>query len=122
MNLKESLPPKIASIILPRIVSANDIQIALPSDIGADGRFGTVWLVATAEKLLVVPERDGSPTIGAWIPTEPREIPVKEIKSVKSDSLVGSSRLVAELDGRKEVLLYYSGALASKFGEAAWAP
>ncbi len=127
MNLKDALPESLQEEVRARFGDQDDIQIALAADLSPGGSFGETWLVASAEQVMVAPIGDGAPSQEGvsrdddLFPPEVRTFPTKCFSKVRTEALVGCSRLVADVDGRQEVLLYYSGDLNDRFAEAAWA-
>jgi len=127
MNLKDKLPAALEEEVRAVLGDGDDLQIAVAADLCPHGDYGETWLVASSEKVLVAPLVDGKPEDGTeapvakLFPAESRSFPTKHLKNVRTESLVGCSRLVAEVDGRQEVLLYYSGNLTDRFAEVAWA-
>jgi len=124
MDLLKTMPGDVCEAVRSRMDEGEDVVLSLPGDIDAYGEFVPVWLVASSQRLLVVPEADGGKRpegTAPWYPAGVREFPVKSVKSAKVEALVGCSRLTADLDGRLEVLLYFTEAHASEFAEAGWA-
>ncbi|MCK4300501.1 MAG: hypothetical protein KAX80_13245, partial [Planctomycetes bacterium] len=127
MNLKDALPESLQEEVRARFGDQDDIQIALAADLSPGGSFGETWLVASAERVMVAPIGDSAPSQEGvsrdddLFPPEVRTFPTKCFSKVRTEALVGCSRLVADVDSRQEVLLYYSGDLNDRFAEAAWA-
>ena len=127
MNLKDPLPQWLQEEVRARLGAEDGLHIALAADLSPTGAFGETWLVASAERVMVAPPPDGGSEAE---PDHPREhlfpagvrtFPTRSFDKVRAEALVGCSRLVAEVDGREEVLLYYSGYLVDRFAEVAWA-
>lgn len=110
MKLIETMPPEIAEKCRHLIGLDERVRISVATDMTMDGSYGERWLVATDERLLVL-SRDGD--------HETADLPIKEIKSVKAEVLVGGGRLEVHVDGRVSEVLYYSGSLMDKFSETA---
>ena len=109
MKLLEAMPPEMDGKVRGALETSEEIYIGVATDMTSDGRFGQRWLVATDRRLLVFPEDDA----------EPLEVPMKEIKSAKTELMVGGGKLEVRVDGRVSEMLYYSSSLSSKFAEVA---
>ena len=112
MILKETLPKSIENAI--REASGDgEIQVAIASDIGNDGRFGEQWLVATDVDVMVFsPNGD--------IASLDKKFPIKDLIAVKAQSLIGGSALEAiTSSGDLIELLQYSNVHSTKFAAAA---
>jgi len=138
MNLKDPLPETFPQEARTRLGDEDDIQIAVAADLSPHGAYGETWLVASADEVVVAPLPAGEPSgeddppVGEVFdppagggPTlfarGVRSFPTKDLEKVRTEALVGCHRLVADVDGRREVLLYYSGDLQDRFAEVAWA-
>jgi ATP-binding cassette subfamily B protein len=129
VNLKDPLPPTIQGTVGTHFGDGDNVQIALAGDLSPEGTFGETWLVASTDLVLVAPLADGAGSSAGLQEAAPRELfptglrtfPTKTLRHVHGEPLIGGFRLVAEVDGRREVLLYYSGYLKERFAEAAWA-
>jgi len=90
-----------------------DLETALATDVGRDGRFGERWLVATDKRVLVF-----SPNGGEAVEPE-HDLLFENIETVTTDNLVGLAALEAKVDGDTVELLRYSNSLTKKFSKAA---
>ena len=95
---------KIRSALLP----AEDPLIQVSTDMDHDGAYGRVWLVATADRVLVIPEAGSDGTV---------EVAIHDIARVRSEALVGGHRLELERNGKPAICLLYSRSLGEKFAE-----
>ncbi|MBN2309074.1 MAG: ABC transporter ATP-binding protein [Candidatus Hydrogenedentes bacterium] len=82
------------------------------TDLRRDGTFGERWLAVTTDRVMMFP--DGDRRNG---PEE--ELPLRDIKEVKSVHLVGQMALEVETDGRKMELMRCTNSLAERFGKVA---
>jgi ATP-binding cassette subfamily B protein len=112
MDWLENTPPPIRES-LKTLNLDGDLELALATDVGRDGRFGERWLVATKERLLVF-----SPDGKAAVQPD-HDLTFERIESVASDNLVGLAALEAKVDGDTVELLRYSNTLTKKFSKAA---
>ena len=110
-NLMKLLEPvngavekKIRSALLP----TEDPLIQVSTDMDHDGAYGRVWLVATADRVLVIPEGGSDGTV---------EVAIRDIARVRSEALVGGYRLELERNGKPGISLLYSRSLGEKFAE-----
>jgi len=135
VNLKDPLPQTLQGTVSAHFGDGDNIQIALAGDLSPEGTFGETWLVASTDQVMVAPRPSGDGHPDGTLPSAPapegspnhlfplgvRTFPTKTLRRVQGEPLIGGFRLVAEVDGRREVLLYYSGYLKERFAEAAWA-
>ena len=112
MRLVESISSEIDERLRRTIDPNETLRIGVATDIAEDGRFGKRWLIVTDRRLLVLSgeEKDQDGRL---------ELPVRGIKSAKTEPLVGGGRLEVETDGRTMELLRYSNSLVKKFVEVA---
>ncbi len=110
-NLMKLLEPvtgavekKIRSALLP----TEDPLIQVSTDMDHDGAYGRVWLVATADRVLVIPEGGSDGTV---------EVSIHDIVRIRSEALVGGHRLELERNGKPAICLLYSRSLGEKFAE-----
>ena len=84
MDLLKTMPGDVCEAVRSRMDEGEDVVLSLPGDIDAYGEFVPVWLVASSQRLLVVPEADGGKRpegTAPWYPAGVREFPVKSVKS-----------------------------------------
>src|SRR5207253_1851902 len=91
---------------------SENLIAAVPADLTPHGSFGEEWLVVTKERLLVFQPNGGQPT--------PRlDLPVAELKSPATDSLIGGAALHATLDGQVVEIVRYTNARQRQFSRVA---
>ncbi len=95
---------KISSALLPM----EEPLIRVWTDLDNDGAYGRVCLVATAERVLVLPESGPNGTI---------DLAMQDIVGVRSEVLVGGHRLELERLGKPTISVQYSRTLGEKFAE-----
>lgn len=112
MILKETLPESVNSAL--QVISKDaEISISIASDIGDDGQFGEQWLVVTADDVMVFSPNGSVASLN-------KNIPIKNLINVKTQSLIGGSTLEAITSGGELVeLLPYSNYHSTKFAAAA---
>jgi len=90
-----------------------ELLLCAAADIADGDRFGERWLVLTPERILVAEQRNGS--------MEPIvQLPLSQVKSAKTETLVGAGILEVTLDdGRRIELLRYTSTLNQEFAWAA---
>ena len=104
---------KTSASIEGKIAAALDhnehILVRAATDMDAAGQFGRQWVVATAQRLLVVSDVDG----------EDISIPIAHIDACHTEPLVGGGRLDIEQSAAPTLSLYYTSSEAAKFSEIA---
>ncbi len=108
--LSEPLPPDVEEKLKGIIGPDEEVRMSLAGDLREDGTFGKRWLVVTDRRLFAFPSD---------LSEIPFEISLKEIKSAKSELLVGGGRLEIEIDGKVSDPIYFSNSLSGKFSDAA---
>ncbi len=112
MILREELPEHVQRVVEEHTGDA-EIQITMAGDIGGDGRFGELWLVATDDDVMVF-SPDGEQV------SLSKKLPLKDISGVQAHALIDSSALEATTSGGELVeLLRYSNVHCAKFAAAA---
>jgi ATP-binding cassette subfamily B protein len=86
-----------------------EVLIRVFSDIKADHSFGRQWLVATRQRVLVVPEDDKPIT----------EVAFKRMTVARTEALVSAARLEIEQRDGPNVQVPYSNSMGTKFSEVA---
>ena len=92
------------------VPAAEEVLIRASTDMEADGRFGRQWLVATATRVVVVPEREGAAV---------QQVALTELCQARTEPMVGGGQLELECRDAPTVYLPYSGSEGSKFSEIA---
>ncbi len=82
--------------------------IRVESDLGADGRFGTQWVVVTPKRVLVYQNGEDGNVI---------DIPIDEISIARTEGLIGGARLEIHRKNAPSVYVPFSKTLAQKFSE-----
>jgi len=144
MNRLEPLPDHVAAQLAARNVALSDVIICAQTDLSHAGAFGEAWLLVTAEALYVASgdsrgeERHeagwrrlfsrGAATkttntntngVMRWELRDLRCIPLSALGEIKVDNLNGNGVLVAEVDGKPQLICRYSNTMARKFGQFA---
>lgn len=88
------------------------LHLLTETDIGQDGGFGRQWLAVTSERVVVYPENGklGAPAV---------DVPLSEMREVKSARTVGQTVVYAETPGKRVELLRCSNSLAERFAKVA---
>lgn len=90
-----------------------EAEACLCTDLSLDGRFLNEWILLNKDKLAIFTALEG----GRF---ERRlEVPLREIKRIRTDRRIGNGYLVAETDGGFVPLIRYSSALDQKVREFA---
>ena len=82
--------------------------IRVQSDLGADGRFGTQWVVVTPQRILVYQNGEEGEVI---------DIPIEQIALARTEGLIGGARLEIHRKNAPSVFVPFSKTLAQKFSE-----
>lgn len=106
-SLPDEVKTKIGGLSDP-----SEVSLSIESDVDPDGLMGKQWLVVTDNRLYVVCRNHQGPEIR-------RDILLKDVSEVKSEALVGSGCLIANVRGDYVPLVRYSNAVAKEFGFAA---
>src|SRR5438128_2198666 len=105
-NLSDTLPRSIEEMV--GADNGGGPVVAVAADLTLQGAFGEEWLVVTRDRLLVFPSNGAQPT--------PRlDLPLAELRSPATDSLVGGSALVATVNGESLELVRYTNARQQRF-------
>ena len=106
----ENLPAGIDHLLRRAKTPEEEVIIQVATDMDGQDRFGERWLVVTDQHLFF---------FGPGGSDGPVQLPVRDIKEVRAEPLVGGGRLEVESRKGETVHLYYSGSLAPKFSEIA---
>lgn len=112
MILRETPPASVERSL--RKVSGNaEAQITIASDIVDGGQFGEQWLVATADHIMVFSPDGHEASLR-------KKLSLRDLKEVKTQSLIGSGALEATTcKGELVEIVYYSNVHSGKFAAAA---
>ena len=108
MKLIEPINGAVEKKIRTALLPAEDPLIQVSTDMDQNGVYGRVWLVATAGRVLVIPESGPDGTV---------DVAIQDIVRVRSEVLVGGHRLELERIGEPAISLLYSRSLGEKFAE-----
>ncbi|MDA0711593.1 MAG: ABC transporter transmembrane domain-containing protein, partial [bacterium] len=101
---QNGLVQRIASTLAPE----EEELIRVSSDLGADGRFGSQWVVVTPKRVLIYQDgEDGDAT----------EVAIEEILVARTESLIGGARLEIHRKQAPSILVPFSKTLSQKFSE-----
>ena len=106
----DSLPSHLDFEIVRLLAPEEKMLLTANSDLTEDGKFDEQWIVVTNQRILTFyPNRDGSnPLI---------ELPLAEIKEVKTEVLVGGGYIEISTDRKSISILHFSNSLVDKFSE-----
>ena len=102
------MPPDLTVKLEALLHEDENVHLRADADIGADGRFGVRWLVATDQRLLLLSSDE-----------KDHAFPLSEVSGVWTERWVGSGAMLAQVDGRTVELVRYTHSLSRKFGEVA---
>ena len=85
--------------------------IRVRSDLGVDRRYGEQWVVVTTARTLLLRHRGGE--------LEVTDIPVEQLRAVRTESLVGGGQLEIERLDEPTAIVAYSSTVGEKFSEVA---
>ena len=105
-KLLEPVDAATAARIATALPAEEEVLIRAGTDLDAAGRFSRQWLVATGQRILVVP------AAGDVV-----EIPIAALAGVRTDALVGGGQLEIERVDAPPVRLGYTGSEAVKMSE-----
>ncbi|MBI2504187.1 MAG: ABC transporter ATP-binding protein [Candidatus Latescibacteria bacterium] len=110
IKLLEPAGPETQAEIQGVLSPGEEVLIQVCTDLEPGGRFEERWVVATTQRLLVVPAQGADGTV---------EVPLGSLRAVRTEPLVGGGRLEVERQGAPTLLVPYSSTLAAKFSEVA---
>jgi len=102
------LPDHIRRVLRSLGQSEDDIKMALPTDMSAEGVFGEQWLVMGLQELRVITSDNGSSK-------QRVSIPLEHIDDAQIEQCVGNGLLNVSVDGSPQVLLHFSNELTDRF-------
>ena len=111
--LYDPLPPALERALVTLLAADEQALLAVAADMTEEGRYGERWLLLTNQRVLTLTAPNGAP------PQPLVALPVRELKDIRTETLVGGGRLVAVHQGQARELLHYSNSLTPKVGEAA---
>lgn len=97
MNSAEKLPQSVREALADDHEGLANVIVALPTDLSPQGSYEEEWLVITDARLTVFSENGGSP--GSSRLRARLNIALSQLKSPRTDLLVGGGALLAEVDG-----------------------
>ena len=97
-KIRRALPPE------------EEILIQVFTDLMGDGMYGAQWVVVTPRRVVVLPEKGTDGVV---------EVLLEQIKTARTEALVGGGSLEIEREDQPGVRVPYSGTLAVKFSEVA---
>jgi ATP-binding cassette subfamily B protein len=106
------LPEQIRDTIESMDGTLGNVRVAVESDIGVDGQFGTSWLVVGEKRVLVLAPENGAAT--AVI-----DLPMDSIRRAHIEPLVGLSAVKIGTDERSIEIVRYTNSKQTRFAKAA---
>ena len=110
----ETLPPAVEQLVRRHTDEGETTQVALHSDITAEGSYGDQWIIATNQRLLIV-NHDGSGHPGD---ASVLEVPLDRINVLETHEFHGLGTLEIGTEGGGSQEVQFSRSLADKFIEA----
>jgi ATP-binding cassette subfamily B protein len=98
----------LAKRISSTLAQNEDELIRVQSDLGADGHFGSQWVVVTPTRILVYPHGEEGEAI---------DIPISDISLARTEPLIGGARLEIHRKNAPSVYVPFSQTLSQKFSE-----
>ncbi len=105
---KIELPEHIRRVLASLGKPEEEIKMALPTDMSAEGVFGEQWLVMDPQELRVITSENGSSK-------QRISIPLEHIDDAQIEQCVGNGLLNVSVDGSPQVLLHFSNELTDRF-------
>lgn len=106
----EILPPEVDTKLKQVKTPEEQVLFQIATDLINEQLFGEKWLIATNQCLLFIPTEEQQSTV---------EVPLEDIREVRTEELVGGGRLAVERKIGEPVYLHYSSSLTTKFAEVA---
>lgn len=110
MKLLEEMSDTVRQKIQNILTLDEEERIRVSTDLNPDGDFGEQWVVVTDKRVIVLPAEG----VNGWI-----DVPIKELRAVQTEPLVGGGRLEIEREKQPTLFIPYSSSLAEKFSEVA---
>jgi len=102
----KKLPGPIVNALTLHNEGVDQVVIAEPTDLSLEGTYGEEWVVITYDYLRIYPANGSAPETE---PARPRlSLPLAELKSPQTESLVGGGALLAVVDGKRVELARYT--------------
>lgn len=108
-ELLEDLPASIDGLLQRLLAPGETIELAMASDIRADGSFGDTWLVGTNQRLLAIDPADTS--------SEPLALDLRDVLSIELRDFEGSGALHARTSEHGVTLARFSRTFMPKFSQ-----
>ena len=110
MKLIEPMPNPVRQKIQGLLSPGDDELICVSADVRGDGRYGSRWIVVTDKRIVITSEDAADEVV---------QIPIEQVASVRTEPLVGGSRLEIEQKASPTAFVPYSNSMAVKFSEVA---
>src|SRR5512135_530109 len=110
MKLCEPTPAALTGEIHRRLACGEEELIRIASDLTADGSFGSLWVVVTGERLLIVPPA-GDDGVA--------ELRLRDIAAARTETLIGGGCLEIAQNAGPLIRIPYSASLSDEFAEVA---
>lgn len=98
----------LAQRISSELASDETELIRVQSDLGANGRFGSQWVVVTPKRVLIYQNGEEGEAI---------DVPIDEIAIARTEGLIGGARLEIHRKNAPSIYVPFSKTLAQKFSE-----
>ena len=105
MKLLEQMPDAVRQKIRNVLTQEEEELIRVSTDLNPDGTFGEQWIVVTDRRVILAPAEGVDGVV---------DVPIKELVSIQTESLVGGGRLEIEREKQPTLFVPYSGSLAEK--------
>src|SRR5262249_11810693 len=102
MKYSEPVPAALLNEVHARLSPGEEELIRVASDLTAEGKFGSQWLIATDRRVLLAPSADGSAI---------KEVLLQDVTGARTKSFVGGGCLQLEWNGGAPLSVGYSAAL-----------
>ena len=109
-RLLDPIEDEVWDRVAARLPAGEEVLIRVFADLDLEGRYTTQWVVATANRVVVMP---GVGIDGLT------QIPVAQLTGARTVALVSGGNLELECRDRPMVRVPYTGSLAAKFSEVA---
>ncbi len=112
LHLSAELPTSVVRTLGAQGGQLLDVQVAVQSDLAADGQFGEQWLLIDPHDLWVIERHNGSAHLR-------HKLPLDDIQDAKIERCVGNGLIQVTAQDQPRVLLHYSNELTDRFGRIA---